>query len=206
MLRKQHRENALVTREGASFCSCVAYFESLRSEAGCLTRRYLPAKCDRHRLRWMCCLAVVVWLSCATVAVQLMEAVKARAGRTGLQATAATAVAVHLLLGLVLVRSHVTQPKVGRWPTLLQLLQRGGVTSGVWLLVLGAAAQTNSSIAACTAEVVLKLRSLFRPTTIVMPVQTYRCAGTTEAYPAAAGVLLLIPLWSWSVWVVMWHE
>ena len=60
----------------------------------------------------------------------------------GLQLAAAAAVLVHLALGLWLARSHVAQPKVGRCPTVLQLLQRGGATSMVWLLVLGTSADS----------------------------------------------------------------
>ena len=52
---------------------------------------------------------------------------------------------------------------MGKAPTVRQLLERGGLTTCVWLLVL----------------------------------------GTTEAYPVAAGVLLLIPLWAWSVWIAV---
>ena len=81
-----------------------------------------------------------------------------------MQATAIGALVLHVAIGLFLSRGYVAQPKVGKWPTLGQLLQRGGLTAAVWLVVL----------------------------------------GTTEAYPAAAGVLLLIPLWAWSTWVAVW--
>jgi hypothetical protein len=81
-----------------------------------------------------------------------------------LQVAAVAALLAHLLIGACLARGYAPQPRVGKCPTVGQLLARGAMTAVVWLAVLGG----------------------------------------TEAYPAAAGVLLLVPLWAWSVWVFLW--
>ena len=124
----------------------------------------LPATASSNRrLLYTCVAAVLLWLCSAVSTITVMDAAQARGAKV-MQATAIGALVLHVAIGLFLSRGYVAQPKVGKWPTLGQLLQRGGLTAAVWLLVL----------------------------------------GTTEAYPAAAGVLLLIPLWAWSTWVAVW--